>query len=528
MSEQVLVGSTVREGPRASEALRARRAVAAATRRRRVLVVLVSVAAVLAGAGAAVPALLWAAGGVVALTAAYLALVARVRHLAVEREMAMAFSGPEGGFDWQAFEAATPSAGDGAAPIAQPGAHRFALARFVAAYLVGWALTPVAIAIRLLAGDRRDLTGDGVLARLVALQRRSRAHSLRALAVSVATTAGVSAVGGLTGLAASATAASAAPAPGVYTVAAGDTLGSIAAAHGTTVAAVAAANHLADPNLIYVGQQLVLPAATATPSGSPAASSGTYTVAAGDTLGSIAAAHGTTVAALVAANHIADPNVIYVGQVLDLAPATPGATPAAPAPASATPSGGSGTYTVVAGDTLGSIAARYGTTVAALAAANHIADPNVIYVGEVLAVSGTAAAAPAAGPAAAPPAVPAGSASAAAAKALSVALAQVGKPYQWAGAGPSTFDCSGLVMYAYEAAGISLPHYTVSQYQDTARITEAQLEPGDLVFYGGSAPSHVAMYAGGGRVVTADTTGTPVRVESITWDGTPSGFGRVG
>lgn len=527
MSEQVLVGSTVGEGRRALEAVRARRAVAAATRRRRVLVVLVSAGAVLGAAGSAVPALLWGAAAVGAVIVAYLALVARVRHLAVEREMAMAFSGPEGGFDWQAFQAATPSAGEDGEAVVEAGAPRFALARFVAAYLVGWALTPVAIAIRLLAGDRRDLTGDGVLARLVALQRRSRAHSLRALAVSVATTAGVSAVGGLTGLAASATVASAATAPGVYTVAAGDTLGSIAAAHGTTVAALAAANHLADPNLIYVGQQLVLPAGTAAPAAAPA-TSGTYTVVAGDTLGSIAAAHGTTVAALATANHIADPNVIFVGQVLYLTGTGPAAAPVAASPASPAPSAGSGTYTVVAGDTLGSIAARYGTTVAALAAANHITDPNVIFVGEVLAVSGTAAPAPAPGPAAAPAAAPAGASSAAAAQALSVALAQVGKPYQWAGAGPSTFDCSGLVMYAYEAAGISLPHYTVSQYQDTARITEAQLEPGDLVFYGGSAPSHVAMYAGGGRVVTADTTGTPVRVESITWDGTPSGFGRVG
>jgi cell wall-associated NlpC family hydrolase len=114
-----------------------------------------------------------------------------------------------------------------------------------------------------------------------------------------------------------------------------------------------------------------------------------------------------------------------------------------------------------------------------------------------------------------------------AAEALRVALAQVGKPYQWGGAGPDSFDCSGLVMYSYEAAGVALPHYTGSQYADTARVAEADLQPGDLVFYG-SPIHHVAMYDGDGRIVTADTTGTDVRVEPMTWDGTPVGFGRVG
>ena len=519
MADQVVVAPT---SERAASPAQVRRAVAAATRRRRVVVGLVATGAVLALAGIAVPATLWAAAGVGVVLVGYLALVARVRHLAVAREMAVAFAGPGGGFDWQAFEAPRPAGpGDDLADavVAPAGAGQLVVARFVAAYLVGWALTPLAVAIRLLGGDRRDLRGDGVLGRLVALQRRGRAQSLRALAVSVATTAGVSAVGGLTGMAVATPAASAAPAPATYTVAPGDTLAAIAAAHGTTVGALAAANHIADPNLIYVGQQLVLTGAGAAPA-APAAG-GTYTVQAGDTLGSIAARYGTTAAALAAANHIADANLIYVGQVL-----TVGGAPAAAAPAAvATPApSGGGTYTVRAGDTLGSIAARYGTTAAALAAANHIADPNLIYVGQVLTVGGAPAASPAPAPAPAPS--PAGSS--VAAKALSVALAQVGKPYQWAGAGPATFDCSGLVMYAYAAAGVALPHYTVSQYQDTARVSQGQLQPGDLVFYGGSAPGHVAMYDGNGQVVSADTTGTPVRVEPMTWDGTPSGFGRVG
>lgn len=123
-----------------------------------------------------------------------------------------------------------------------------------------------------------------------------------------------------------------------------------------------------------------------------------------------------------------------------------------------------------------------------------------------------------------------GPSSSAAQTAVQTALAQVGKPYQWGGAGPDSFDCSGLVMYAWAAAGVSLPHYTVYQYEDTSRVSESELEPGDLVFWdipGEVNPGHVGMYIGGGNVVVADMTGTPVRVESMYFDGTPMGFGRV-
>ncbi|MDA8391561.1 MAG: C40 family peptidase [Actinomycetota bacterium] len=114
--------------------------------------------------------------------------------------------------------------------------------------------------------------------------------------------------------------------------------------------------------------------------------------------------------------------------------------------------------------------------------------------------------------------------------AVATALAQVGKPYQWGAAGPSSFDCSGLVMTAWQAAGVSLLHYTVYQWDETVRIGSSQLAPGDLVFYtfpGEPDPGHVVMYIGNGQVVAADTTGVPVRVESMYADGTPVGFGRV-
>ena len=194
-----------------------------------------------------------------------------------------------------------------------------------------------------------------------------------------------------------------------------------------------------------------------------------------------------------------------------------------------------GSYTIQRGDTLGGIAKRFNTTVGELASANHIANPNLIYPGEVLRLGGPAAATATltstAAPAHSGTSGTVSAASSAAQVAVQVALAQVGKPYQWAGAGPNSFDCSGLVMYAWSHAGVSLAHYSVTQYQETTRIAQSQLRPGDLVFYntgGGSQPGHVTIYIGNGQVVTADSPGTTVKVVALNWDGTPMGFGRVG
>lgn len=140
------------------------------------------------------------------------------------------------------------------------------------------------------------------------------------------------------------------------------------------------------------------------------ANADTITVQAGDTLSKLARANGTTVDALVKANGISNPNLIFVGQQLQTegtanaaAPAQPAATqPAASAPAASA----NGTYTVKAGDTLNRIAAANGTSVAALAAANGIQNINLIAVGQVLKLSADATA-PAATPAPAQPAAPA-------------------------------------------------------------------------------------------------------------------------
>jgi peptidoglycan DL-endopeptidase CwlO len=97
-------------------------------------------------------------------------------------------------------------------------------------------------------------------------------------------------------------------------------------------------------------------------------------------------------------------------------------------------------------------------------------------------------------------------------QAAEVAMAQRGKWYVYGAAGPDTFDCSGLTMYAYAAAGISLPHSSRAQYGYGKAVSQGDFQVGDLLFYGTSASSihHVAMYIGDGMLVHASTSGVPV------------------
>jgi len=96
-----------------------------------------------------------------------------------------------------------------------------------------------------------------------------------------------------------------------------------------------------------------------------------------------------------------------------------------------------------------------------------------------------------------------------AAEAVAVARAQIGKPYQWGASGPDSFDCSGLTMYAWRAAGVSLPHSTYAQWAATAHISPSDLQPGDLVYFSGL--NHMAIYSGGGMMIEAPHTGLNVR-----------------
>ncbi|MDH3248575.1 MAG: LysM peptidoglycan-binding domain-containing M23 family metallopeptidase [Acidimicrobiia bacterium] len=155
-----------------------------------------------------------------------------------------------------------------------------------------------------------------------------------------------------------------------YEVQPGETLAEIAADHGTTVAALVEANGITNPDLIVVGQVLTLPGETGEES---------HTVSAGETLAGIAARYGVTVSDLIDANGLSNPDLLSIGQLV----AIPGSQPQA--------SGASqtivGTHLVAAGDSLASIARRYGTTVEAIAQVNGITNPSRIFIGTQLTIA---------------------------------------------------------------------------------------------------------------------------------------------
>jgi cell wall-associated NlpC family hydrolase len=99
-------------------------------------------------------------------------------------------------------------------------------------------------------------------------------------------------------------------------------------------------------------------------------------------------------------------------------------------------------------------------------------------------------------------------------QALQAALTRRGDPYVWGAAGPSQFDCSGLVVWAFAQEGISLPHYTGDLWNSGVHIARADLEPGDLVFFGADI-SHVGIYVGDGMMLDAPDTGDVVRIQPL-------------
>ena len=98
-------------------------------------------------------------------------------------------------------------------------------------------------------------------------------------------------------------------------------------------------------------------------------------------------------------------------------------------------------------------------------------------------------------------------------KAVAFAYAQLGKPYVWGATGPGSYDCSGLMMAAWAAAGITIPRDTYSQVAGLPSVPLSALQPGDLVFFDGDG--HVAMYVGGGMIIDAPRTGLTVEKVSL-------------
>jgi len=116
--------------------------------------------------------------------------------------------------------------------------------------------------------------------------------------------------------------------------------------------------------------------------------------------------------------------------------------------------------------------------------------------------------------------------------AVSYAEAQLGKPYLFGGTGPAAFDCSGLVMMAYRAAGVDIPRTSQQQWAQLPHVPAAKVLPGDLVFFAGSdgtptAPGHVGLVIGKNTMIEAYAVGTPVRVSTFGTPQSPQGDGTV-
>jgi cell wall-associated NlpC family hydrolase len=123
-----------------------------------------------------------------------------------------------------------------------------------------------------------------------------------------------------------------------------------------------------------------------------------------------------------------------------------------------------------------------------------------------------------------PPPVPSG-----AAGAIQAAESQLNVPYVWGGETPGVgFDCSGLVQWSWAQAGVSLPRTSGAQFDATTQIPLADIQPGDLLFYGPGGSEHVAMYVGGGEMIEAPDTGSFVHITGVRTGGGFAGVGRVG
>ena len=101
--------------------------------------------------------------------------------------------------------------------------------------------------------------------------------------------------------------------------------------------------------------------------------------------------------------------------------------------------------------------------------------------------------------------------------AAALAVKMVGKPYNYGGASPSGFDCSGLVSYSFKQAGVALPHNTTQQRAASRLVKVAELRRGDLLFFDqeGKKHGHVGIYLGEGRFVHAPSSGKSVRADAL-------------
>jgi peptidoglycan DL-endopeptidase LytE len=291
----------------------------------------------------------------------------------------------------------------------------------------------------------------------------------------------------------------------VHTVKSGDTLWGLSNTYNVTVNNLKTWNQLSS-STIYVNQKLTVAAPQANSQASTASastSSATYVVKSGDTLWGISRNYNMSISQLKSLNGLSS-DVIHPGQTLRVSGSVAVAAAQASAPASST-----STYRVVSGDTLSGIAVRHNVSVSQLKSLNNLTS-NLILVGQVLKVSGTATTSTTA------TATPAATASVTTASTTSSsakvnalvteAKKYIGVPYVWGGSTPSGFDCSGYLQYVYNKVGISIPRTVATIWSATKPVSAPRV--GDIVFFETytSGPSHAGIYLGDNKFIHAGSS----------------------
>jgi peptidoglycan DL-endopeptidase LytE len=318
-----------------------------------------------------------------------------------------------------------------------------------------------------------------------------------------------------------------------YKVESGDSLWSIARKYDTTVSNLKQVNKL-NSDLIYPNQVLkVATGSDSTPS-APAAPQKTepaksYTVKSGDTLIAIANEHSITLGELKSWNNIKS-YLIYPGQKLTVSKSGSPAEPSAskPAPAKKPTEAATGTYTVKSGDTLSHISINHNVSVSSIKKANNLKS-DMIYVGQVLKLGTSQAVQPEQPSKPAEPAPQEDGTAFNADQLISLAKAQLGKPYVWGGSTTSGFDCSGFIYYAFNKAGVDVIRTSSEGYYNRSFYVNKPVV-GDLVFFENTYKkgiSHLGIYVGDNKFIHAGDNGVEITsLDNSYWKSKFDGFKR--